>query len=123
MKDRGTKLPVLLRFSNILDDRIQHINESFAQAIKEVGPNGHFFGCEHTQERYTTAFYEPFLSDWRNYEAWAEDGGKWTSDRANKVWKDILNDFEAPPMDEAIREELQSFVARRKSEGGVPTDF
>jgi len=98
--------------------------ESLAfDAIKEVGPNGHFFGCDHTQERYTTAFYEPFLSDWRNYEAWAEDGGKWTSERANKVWKDILNEFEAPPMDDAIREELQSFVARRKSEGGVPTDF
>ncbi len=92
-------------------------------AIKEVGPNGHFFGCDHTQERYTDAFYSPYLSDWRNYEAWAEDGAVWTSDRANKVWKSILNEFEAPPIDDAIRDELKDFVARRKSEGGAPTDF
>jgi hypothetical protein len=48
-------------------------------AIAEVGPGGHFFGCQHTQERYTTAFYQPFLSDWRNFEAWGRrrrlDGG------------------------------------------------
>ncbi len=92
-------------------------------AIKEVGPNGHFFGCDHTQERYTDAFYSPFLSDWRNYEAWAEDGGHWTSDRANRTWKAILEDYTPPPMDEAIRDELAAFVARRKAEGGAPTDF
>ncbi|MEM9267766.1 MAG: trimethylamine methyltransferase family protein [Pseudomonadota bacterium] len=92
-------------------------------AIKEVGPNGHFFGCDHTQERYTSAFYSPFLSDWRNYEAWAEDGAVWTSERANKTWKKILDDFTPPPMDIAIRDELRDFVARRKAEGGAPTDF
>lgn len=92
-------------------------------AMKEVGPNGHFFGCDHTQERYSTAFYSPFLSDWRNYEAWSEDGAVWTSDRANRTWKKILADYTPPPMDEAIREELQAFVARRKTEGGAPTDF
>ena len=43
-------------------------------AIREVGPRGHFFGAAHTQSRYETAFYEPFLSDWRNYEAWSAAG-------------------------------------------------
>jgi len=92
-------------------------------AIKDVGAGGHFFGTQHTQERYETAYYAPFLSDWRNYEAWESDGAKWTAQRANKVWKDILNEFEAPPMDVAIKEELQAFVAKRKEEGGAPTDF
>ena len=92
-------------------------------AIRDVGPNGHFFGADHTQERYTDAFYAPFLSDWRNYEAWEQAGSEWTSTRANKLWKAILEDFEPPDMDPAIREELADFVARRKSEGGVPTDF
>ena len=92
-------------------------------AIKDVGPNGHFFGCDHTQERYTTAFYSPFLSDWRNFEAWQEAGSVWTAERANKVWKDILGEFKPPPMDDGIREELAEFVAKRKAEGGVPTDF
>ena len=46
-----------------------------------------------------------------------------TPERANKIWKQILNEFEAPPMDAAIREELEAFVVRRKEEGGAPTDF
>ena len=92
-------------------------------AIREVGNDGHFFGIQHTQDRYETAFYQPFLSDWRNYEAWEQAGGIWTAERAHRMYKDILNEFEAPPMDEAIREELQAFVARRKEEGGAPTDF
>lgn len=92
-------------------------------AIRDVGPNGHFFGADHTQERYTDAFYSPFLSDWRNYEAWSEAGGVWTAERANKVWKDILAEFTSPPLDEALDDELKDFVARRKSEGGAPTDF
>jgi trimethylamine---corrinoid protein Co-methyltransferase len=93
------------------------------EAIRAVGPEGHFFGAEHTQSRYTTAFYAPFLSDWRNYEAWSEAGAAWTEDRANATWKAVLNDYEPPPMDAAIREELATFVARRKCEGGAPTDY
>ena len=92
-------------------------------AIREVGPNGHFFGTQHTQDRYTTAFYQPFLSDWKNFEAWEVSGAVWTPERAHNIYKAILEDFEAPPMDSAIREELADFVARRKAEGGAPTDF
>ena len=43
-------------------------------AMEEVGPGGHFFGAEHTQSRYRTAFHKPMLSDWRNYETWEEAG-------------------------------------------------
>lgn len=92
-------------------------------AIEEVGPNGHFFGIQHTQERYTTAFYQPFVSDWRNFESWDAAGGVWTPERAHKIYKQILGEFEAPHMDEAIKEELKDFVDRRKAEGGAPTDF
>ncbi|MDE4133806.1 trimethylamine methyltransferase family protein [Phaeobacter sp. QD34_3] len=93
------------------------------EAIREVGNDGHFFGIQHTQDRYTDAFYQPFLSDWRNFEAWEAAGAVWTPERAHRIYKEILGDFEAPPMDPAIREELGDFVARRKSEGGAPTDF
>ncbi len=92
-------------------------------AIKEVGSSGHFFGVEHTQKRYETAFYQPFLADWTNYEGWELKGGVWTAERAHKIFKDIINNFEAPKMDIAIRDELSAFVERRKSEGGAPTDF
>jgi len=93
------------------------------EAIREVGPDGHFFGCQHTQDRYETAFYSPFLSDWSNFENWEDRGAIQTPQRANAIWKNILAEFEAPPLDEAIHEELKAFVERRKSEGGAPTDF
>ena len=93
------------------------------EAVREVGPHNHFFGAEHTQSRYKTAFYTPFLSDWQNNEAWQEAGNIQTPERANKIWKAILAEFESPPMDEAIREELGEFVERRKREGGAKTDF
>ena len=92
-------------------------------AIAAVGPRSHFFGADHTQARYETAFYSPFLSDWRNYEAWELAGSVQTPERANKIWKQILVDFEPPPLDAAIAEELKDFVERRKREGGAPTDF
>ncbi len=92
-------------------------------AIAEVGPHGHFFGVGHTQARYETAFYQPFMSDWRNYESWFESGAVETPQRANALWKKILAEYEPPAMDEGIREELDAFVARRKAEGGAPTDF
>jgi trimethylamine--corrinoid protein Co-methyltransferase len=92
-------------------------------AIKDVGAGGHFFGTPHTQERYETAFYSPIVSDWKNYEGWEAAGGVWTPERAHHMFKNIVNSFEEPPMDPAIRDELAAFVERRKAEGGAPTDF
>jgi trimethylamine--corrinoid protein Co-methyltransferase len=99
------------------------LDEIAFDAIKEVGAGGHFFGTPHTQERYETAFYSPIVSDWKNYEGWEVAGGIWTPERAHFLFKDIVANFEEPPMDPAIREELADFVERRKSEGGAPTDF
>ncbi|PZR00231.1 MAG: methyltransferase [Cereibacter sphaeroides] len=92
-------------------------------AIKEVGPGGHYFGVQHTQDRYTSAFYAPIASDWRNFEAWQLDGSVWTAERAHRIYKAILAEFEPPPMNGDHQEELRRFVARRKQEGGAPTDF
>jgi len=98
--------------------------ESLAvEAIGEVGPHGNFFDSDHTRARYTNAFYAPFLSDWRNFEGWQLAGAEQAPQRANKIWKAILAEFEAPPMDLAIKEELAAFVEKRKREGGAPTDF
>ena len=98
--------------------------ESLAvDAIAEVGPGGHFFGVGHTQERYRTAFHRPMLSDWRTWETWVEAGSPELPSKANRVWKELLAAYEPPPMDPAIREALDAFVAKRVEEGGVPTDF
>ena len=93
------------------------------EAIRDVGPGGHFFGTQHTQDRYKTAFYAPILSDWRNFETWAEAGSPTAVEKANRVWKERLASFEAPAMDPARREELDDFVEKRIAAGGAPTDF
>lgn len=93
------------------------------EAIAEVGGDGHYFGISHTEARYATAFYQPFLSDWTNYEGWMQKGGVWTPERAHALFRRIVDGFEPPAMDEGLREELAAFVASRKAEGGAPTDF
>jgi trimethylamine--corrinoid protein Co-methyltransferase len=85
-------------------------------AIAEVGPGGHFFGSAHTLARYETAFYQPFLSDWRNFETWHEDGARTATERANRIWKQLLAEFEPPPLDPGRAEALDDFVDRRKRE-------
>jgi trimethylamine--corrinoid protein Co-methyltransferase len=87
------------------------------EAIREVQPGGHFFGAAHTLERYETAFYAPLISDWRNYETWEESGAETATQRAHKIYKRVLAEFEPPPLDPAIQEELEAYVARRKEEG------
>ena len=88
-------------------------------AIREVGPGGHFFGAAHTLARYESAFYAPMLSDWRNFETWREAGALTTEKRANALWKQLLAEFEPPALDPAIDEALKDFVERRKREGGA----
>ncbi len=91
-------------------------------AIASVDPGSHFFGCEHTMERYQTAFYEPLVSDWSNFGQWSESGGLTATQRANGIWKKILADFEPPPMDPSRREALHAFIEKRSAEGGAPAD-
>ncbi len=83
-------------------------------AIKGVGHGGHFFGAPHTLARYETAFYSPMLSDWRNFERWQEAGGLTATQRANGIWKKLVQEYEQPPLDPAIDEALVDYVARRK---------
>jgi trimethylamine--corrinoid protein Co-methyltransferase len=90
------------------------------EAMTDVGPGGHFFGTAHTMARYETAFYSPILSDWRNYESWRLAGAQTAEQRANAIWKQALAEFQPPPLDPAIVEALEAFVAKRKEEGGVP---
>lgn len=91
--------------------------ESLAfEAIEQVGPGGHHFGTEHTQQRYETAFYSPILSNWDNYDTWMERGQITAEQRANQIWKQLLKEYEQPPLDPAIDEALKMYVEKRKRE-------
>ena len=83
---------------------------------EEVQAGGHFFGSAHTLERFETAFYQPMVSDWRNYETWKEAGAIDATQRAHQIWKELLANYEAPPLDIARKDALVEYVARRKAE-------
>ncbi len=91
-------------------------DESIAlDAMVEAGHGGHFFGIKHTLSRFKAAFYQPFLSDGRNFENWQEAGSEDTVVRANRIWKQLLRDYQQLPLDPAIDEELTDYVAKRKA--------
>ena len=91
--------------------------------IEEVGPGGHFFGTQHTQDRFRHAFYKPLVSDWRNYESWQEAGSPTADQKVEHLVTQFLDAYEPPPMDAEIKSELRAFVDRRVAEGGVATVF
>ena len=94
------------------------VNESelALDAIKAVGAGGHFFGTDHTIDRYQNAFYSPIVSDWSNFETWVEGGSIDTAKRANRLFKDILENFVEPDLEPGIREQIDEYVAKRKTE-------
>lgn len=90
--------------------------------IAQVGPGGHFFGTARTISTFETAFYRPLVSSTQNHGAWAEAGGRSAAERATGIWQEALSAYAEPPLDPAIREAMQAFVARRKEQGGAPID-
>jgi len=87
-------------------------------AHTEVGPGGHFLGAMHTLERFRECFYRPLLSSTENFDRWSKRGAKDTAARAAEIWRDTLVHYEQPPLDDAIRTELEEFVVRRRAELG-----
>lgn len=84
-------------------------------AFLEVGPGSHFLGCGHTMRNYQTAFWDSALSDNEPFEKWVEQGETDMALRANRSWKKALAEYEAPPLDAAIDEALNDYVATRKN--------
>ena len=88
-------------------------------ALREVGSGGHFFGTQHTMERYRTAYYTPYVSDWSNFGQWQEAGARTATERAHDLWKQVLADFQPPVVDPGTVEAIDAFIARREEEGGA----
>ena len=91
-------------------------NGQAMEALREVGPGSHFLGAAHTQANFETAFYRSMMADNNSFEQWEEDGAMDTAQRANGIWKKMLEDYVAPPLDEGIDQALLAFIERRKSE-------
>jgi trimethylamine--corrinoid protein Co-methyltransferase len=87
-------------------------------AHEEVGAGGHFLGAMHTLERFRECFYRPLLSSTENFDRWQRNGGRDATERAGEIWRKTLEEYEQPPIDEAVDAELRAFVARRRAELG-----
>jgi trimethylamine--corrinoid protein Co-methyltransferase len=90
-----------------------------AQAMESFRTNEHgmhFLGTGHTLANFENAFYRSTIADNNSYEQWTEDGSLTAAQRANTQWKQMLNDYEAPPLDSAAEEEMDEYIARRKAE-------
>ena len=90
-------------------------NGQAMDALREVGPGGHFLGCEHTQSNFKTAFWRSDLFDYKPFETWAEEGARDTQTLAAERVKKMLGDYVQPSLDEGKQEELDAFVATRKA--------
>jgi trimethylamine---corrinoid protein Co-methyltransferase len=109
----------LLRELRVEFTPLEITEESLAfGAHEEVGHGGHFLGAAHTMERFRDCFYRPLLSSTSNFERWLRLGAKDTAARAGDIYKAKLEAFEPPPLDEAIRAELDEYVIRRRRELG-----
>lgn len=96
---------------------LQIDSDQFAiDAIRDVGPGGHFFGTEHTLRHYETAFFVPETLDLGTYEQWLDESQTTAEARAIKIAKSRLNQYEAPPLDQGIQDELQAFIDVRVQE-------
>jgi len=93
------------------------------EAIAEVGPAGHFFGIQHTQDRYATEHFQPMVSSWANFETWDEGGRIEAHQRAEALARTLVDAHQEPPMTADRRAALDDFVERRVAEGGVETDY
>jgi len=88
-------------------------------ALEDVQPGGHFFATQHTMDRYRQAFYQPLVADLSNFGTWTEAGGKTATERANGIWKRVLQDFVPPISTEGISDRLEPFIRRRVADGGA----
>ncbi|HEY2935717.1 MAG TPA: trimethylamine methyltransferase family protein, partial [Gaiellaceae bacterium] len=86
----------------------------------EVGHGGHFFGAEHTLERFRECFWRPTIATTENIDRWTRGGSLEHSARAAARWRELLHSYEPPPLDESIEEELVEYVERRAVELGDP---
>jgi len=91
-------------------------NGQAMDALREVGPGAHFLGAKHTLENFETAFCRSSIADNNSYEQWQLDGSLDAAQRANAIWKSMLETYVPPPLDPAIDEALVEFITRRKAE-------
>ncbi|WP_299783399.1 trimethylamine methyltransferase family protein [uncultured Roseobacter sp.] len=84
-------------------------------AIREVGPGGHYLGCDHTQRNFKSAFWKSDLLDYKPFETWEDEGARDTQTLAGLRVEKMLADYKQPALDPSINEALSDYIARKKA--------
>jgi trimethylamine--corrinoid protein Co-methyltransferase len=109
----------LLRMLQYMFQPLEINEETLAySAHQEVGQGGHFLGAVHTLERFRECFYRPLLSSTENYERWNRNGGRDAAARASEIVQKTLDEYEEPELEQDLKDELEAFVDRRRTELG-----
>ncbi|MDV4144127.1 trimethylamine methyltransferase family protein [Shimia sp. FJ5] len=96
-------------------------NAQAMDAIREVGPGGHYLGCDHTQANFKEAFWRSEVLDYKPFETWEEEGARDTQVLAGERVKKLLDAYQKPAMDPAVEAALHAYVAEKKA--SVPDAF
>ena len=96
-------------------------NAQAMDAIREVGPGGHYLGCAHTQANFKEAFWRTSVLDYKPFETWDEEGARDTYTLAAARVKTMLETYQKPAMDPAVNEALHAYVAQKKA--SMPDSF
>ncbi|WP_137700543.1 trimethylamine methyltransferase family protein [Marimonas lutisalis] len=89
-------------------------NAQAMDAIREVGPGGHYLGCAHTQANFKTAFWKSELLDYKPFETWEDEGARDTQALASARVEKLLGSYQAPALDPGIAEALDAYVQQKK---------
>ncbi|MEP3844918.1 MAG: trimethylamine methyltransferase family protein [Paracoccaceae bacterium] len=89
-------------------------NAQAMDAIREVGPGGHYLGCAHTQKNFKSAFWKSDVLDYKPFETWADEGSQDTMALATNRVAKLLGEYQQPALDPAVLEALDSFVVQKK---------
>ncbi len=96
-------------------------NAQAMDAVREVGPGGHYLGCAHTQANFKDAFWRSELLDYKPFETWSDEGGRDTQALASGRVKELLDAYQQPALDPEIEKALRAYVAEKKA--SMPDSF
>lgn len=89
-------------------------NGQAMDALLTNDPGQHHLGTAHTMANFEEAFWVSTQADVDSYEQWSLNGSLDSVDRANAEWKRLLNDYEPPPIDDAVALEVEEWIEARK---------
>ena len=78
--------------------------------INEVGPGGEFLTDTHTFENFKTELYVPIMEERDNFARWTDKGSLSMEQRANAKYKEMLENYKEPAIDNDIRNNLEKYM-------------